>query len=265
MKNKTIKFNSPAIGVLPALSPWSSGPKEPYKDLILKPEFKDRRYKFPMGQTWFRVVPALPTSSKGWMLGVHALQYSKGRHAHPKTITSGDKSVYDHAYAWLKSNSPHDLFSKSNKAGYRLLPDPICLCWILIEQDGKMVSRLLLASGYDGSRGGAPGLGHQIFQLCREEDEDGNRIGNPADPESGTQLCVEKVQPPGASYPRYTLKRGRVTAPISDMIAGMDPSEVDALTPLEDVIHVPDPEEEWSLLENVIDPATCGKIRAAVD
>ena len=264
MKNKTIAFNSPASSVLPGLSPWSTGPKEPYKDLILKPEFRDRQFKFPMGHTWFRIVPAMPTSSKGWMLGVHALQYRTGRHAHPKTITSGERSVFDHAYAWLKSNNPQDLYSKSNKDGYRLLPDPICLCWILIEQEGKMAARLLLASGYDGSRGGVPGLGHQILELSREVDEDGLRIGNPAAPESGTQLCVEKVQAPGASYPRYTLKRGRVAAPINDLIAGMDPEEVDVLTPLEDVVHIPNTEEEWSLLENVIDPATCLKIRAAV-
>lgn len=265
MKNKTIQFNNASAGLLPALSPWSSGTKEPYKDLVLKPEFRDRLYKYPLGQTWFRVVPAMPTSSKGWMLGVHALQYGTGRHAHPKSITSGEKSVFDHAYAWLKSNQPQDLYSKSNKKGYRLLPDPICLCWILVEEHGNMVSRLLLASGYDGSRGGVPGLGYQIFQLSREEDEDGNRIGNPADPESGTQLCVQKVQPPGASYPRYTLKRGRVAAPINDMIAGMDPSEVESLTPLEDVIHVPDADEEWGMLESVIDGVTCRKIRDAVE
>ena len=265
MKSKTIKFNSAAAGELPALSPWSSGPKDAYKDLILKPEFRDRRYKFPMGQTWFRVVPIIPGSVKGWMLGVHALQYSKGRHSHPKTITSGAKSVFDHAFAWFKSNQPMDLYSRSNKEGHRLLSDPISLCWILIEQDGKMVSRLLLASGYDGSRGGVPGLGYQILQLCREKDEDGNLIGNPAHPESGTQLCVEKVQPPGASYPTYRLKRGRVTAPIKDMFEGMAPGELEALTPLENVVHIPDTEEEWSLLENVVDPTTCGKIRAAVE
>lgn len=265
MKNKTIEFSSAASAVLPALSPWSSGPKAPYKDLILKPEFRDRQFKFPMGQTWFRIVPAMPTSVKGWMLGIHALQYRQGRHVHPKTLKPGEKSVFDHAYAWHKSHSPQDLYSKSNKEGARLLADPLLLCWILVEQQGKMVSRLLLASGYDGSRGGVPGLGHQIFELSRELDEDGLRIGNPADPEPGTQLCVEKVQAPGASYPRYALKRGRVAAPINDLIAAMDPSEVDALTPLEDVIHVPGPEEEWGLLENVIDAATCHKIRTAVD
>ena len=44
------------------------------------------------------------------------------------------------------------------------------------------------------------------------------------------------------------------------MLASLDEDEHNALTPLESVVHVPT-EEEWSLLENVIDPETVRRIR----
>ena len=64
-------------------------------------------------------------------------------------------------------------------------------------------------------------------------------------------------------HPRK-LKRGRVVATIQKILAKMDPVEVSALTPLEQVIHVPSEEEEWQLLENLIDAATIEKIRTSV-
>lgn len=264
MNPTTIEFNTPSTVPVASVSPWTAPAKSSYQDLILKPEFASRRYKFPTGTTWFRVVPALRDSGKGWMLGVHALQYPGGRHVHPRTITPGAKCVFDHAYGWLNEKRKNDLFSKQNKEGFRLLADPVCLFWMLVEEDGKTVARLLLASGYDGSRGGVPGLGHQIWKLTRELDEDGNPLGNPADPKTGAQICVEKRQNPGARYPSYTLRMGRVPAPIDDMIAKMEPQEVAALTPLEQVVHLPGEEEEWKLLEQVIDAKTVEMIRDSV-
>ena len=212
-----------------------------------------------------RILPSLKGSEKGWMLGVHSLQYPGGRHAHPKTITPGKRSVFDHAYAWCKENQAQNLFSKQNRDGYRLLADPICLFWVLVEEDGKPVARLLLASGYNGSRGGVAGLGHQIWELTKEVDEDGNPVGNPLDPQTGVQICVEKRQASGAPYPNYSLRMGRVPAPVADMFEKMSPDEMAALTPLEDVIHRMTEEEEWKLLENVIDPETVSLIRESVN
>lgn len=266
MTTKTIEFNETTTALTASESPWATPTKSSYKDLILKPEFAAKRYKFPIGTTWFRIVPALRNSGKGWMLGIHALNYAGGRHAHPKTITPGAKSVFDYAYAWCKENSKESLYSKSNKdEGFRLLADPLCLFRMIVEEDGKTTARLLLESGYDGSRGGTPGLGHQIWKLTQERDEDGNRLGNPADPEAGVQISVEKKQAPGARYPSYSLRMGRVPAPINKMIAKMDPEEVAALTPLEEVVYQPTEEEEWKLLENVIsDPEVIRKIRSSM-
>jgi hypothetical protein len=260
---KTTKLYTPSTIPVPSVSPWLA-PAKLYQDLILKPEFAARRYKFPPKPTWFRIVPARSGSDRDWMLGVHALQYSRGCHAHSKTIVQGGRSVFDVAYAWLKQNRPNDLFSKQNKDGFRLLTDPSYLCWILVEEEGKIVARLLLAKGYDGSRGGAPGLGHQIWQLSEEVDENGDLLGNPADPVIGAQICVEKRQTPESRYPSYTLRMGRVPAPIDEMLAKMDPEEMAALCPLEQVVYLPGEEQEWILLENVIDADTIGKIRNSV-
>lgn len=259
-----IEFNETTHTTSPTKSPWAAPTKSSYQDLIVKPEFAERRLKFAAGTTWFRVVPALPGSTMDWLLGIHSLQYQQGRHCHPKTIMSGSRGVFDHSYAWLKSNQPESLYCKANKEGYRLLTDPLSLCWVLVEQDDKLVARLLLTSGYDGSRGGNPGLGHDLWQLTQEVDEDGNLLGDPSHPIHGAQVCVEKRVTPGARYASYTLKRGRVVAPIQEMLAKMDPAEVAVLTPLEQVIHIPSEEEEWKLLENIIDAATIEKIRNSV-
>lgn len=262
MKTPIIEFNEPTDDLITCSSPWSGSGTSTYQDLILKSAYASRRFKFPLGTTWFRIVPALKTSDKGWMLGIQALNYSGGRHAHPRTFASGNKSAFDHAYAWCKENREEALYSKTNRNGYKLLSDPICLFWMITEIDGKPVARLILASGYDGSRGGTPGLGHQIWQLTQEKDENGNLLGNPADPESGTQISIEKTQVPSSSYPSYRLKRGRIPTSVSELIGNMDPEEIAALAPLEGLAHRPTEEEEWQLLENVIDRDTIRRIRA---
>lgn len=266
MKTHNIEFNPPSAGFKSCDSPWQNKEKSTsYKDLLIKSEFASRRFKFPVGSTWFRIVPALRESSKDWMLGVHALQYKSGRHAHPRTLKPGAMSVFDQAFAWLKQNRKEALFSKQNRDGYRLLADPVCVFWFLIEIDGKTVARLFVGNGYDGSRGGMPSLGHQIWQMTREVDEDGNPAVNPVDAETGVQISVEKRQSNGGRYPSYTLRPGRIAVPIRDMLAKMDPVEVSALAPLEQVVHLPTEEEEWELLANVIDPETIGEIRASVE
>jgi hypothetical protein len=264
MRTANIEFNPPTTVPLASVSPWLP-PAKRYQDLILKPEFASRKYAFPAAATWFRVVPALPGSQRDWMIGVNSLQHSGGRHCHPNSIIQGGKSVFDLAYGWLKENQKHTLYSKANKEGCRLLSDPYYLCWILVEEEGKLVARLLLANGYDGSRGGAAGLGHQILQLTNEVDEDGNPLGDPADRLAGAQICVEKRQVAGSRYPSYRLRMGRVAAPYEDMVARMAPEEVAALTPLEQVVHLPSEEEEWQLLENVIDLETIKMIRNAIE
>lgn len=266
MKTKTIEFNAPDAELKTIATPWQKNAKTAsYKDQLIKPEYAHRRFKFPLGTTWLRIVPALKGSDKGWMLGVHALQYRGGRHAHPRSITPGAKSPFDHAYAWCRQHRSGALYSKINKGGYKLLPDPICLFWMLTEEDGKTVARLFQGSGYDGSRGGVPGLGYQIWQLTREAYEDADTGLNPADPELGAQICVEKRQTPGVRYPSYTVRLGRISAPIDLMIERMEPQEVSALVPLEEVVHVPTDDEEWTMLGQIMDAETIREIRSSIE
>jgi hypothetical protein len=264
MRTANIEFNPPTTVPLASVSPWLP-PAKRYQDLILRPEFASRKHTFPAAATWFRVVPSLPGSQRDWMIGINALQHPGGRHCHCNSIIQGGKSVFDIAFGWLKENRKDALYSKANKEGCRLLSDPYYLCWILVEEEGKLVARLLLANGYDGSRGGAAGLGHQILQLTNEVDEDGNPLGDPADTLTGAQICVEKRQVAGSRYPSYRLRMGRVAAPYEEMVARMAPEEVAALTPLEQVVHLPSEEEEWQLLQNVIDLETIKMIRNAIE
>ena len=263
MNPQTIEFTSPSAVADSLTTPWHTASKGTYQDLILKPEFASRRYIFQPGATWFRIVPSLPTSKRAWMLGVHALKYDAGRHSHSKTLKPGGKSVFDAAYQWCRANRPEALYSKANRNGYKLLSDPLCIFWALFEEHGKILARIVQLSFYNGSHGGAAGLGHQILKLTQELDEHGNLAANPIDPFHGVQICIEKTQPKGGGYANYTLRVGRVPAPMGALLARMEPSEFAALKPLEDVVHQPDEEEEWKLLEHVIDAETVAKIREA--
>ena len=262
MTSKIIEF-APTTDQDLLIAPWDNPAASSFHDLVLKPEFSPRKYKFPLGSTWFRILPPLPASKKGWMLGINVLKYAGGQHAHPRSVKAGGKSVFDLAYAWLRDNRPAELFSKSNKTGVRLLPSPVSVFWILVEEVGKTVARLVVASGYDGSRGGTPGYGCQILRATQELDEDGRLIAKAAHPTEGVQLCMEKSQPPGSRYPSYSLRVGRTPAPIDQFLARMDPEECAALTPLENVVYLPSADEEWSILEKVIDPETVAEIRGA--
>ena len=262
MNPQSIEFTNPPANAEKPDDLWHTASKDTYQDLILKPEFATRKFKFPTGATWFRIVPALRMSTKGWMLGVHALHQESGRHAHAKTTISGGRSVFDAAYQWCKIYQPESLFTKTNKEGYKLLPDPLCLFWILVDVGGKIVSRLVILSGYDGSRGGNDGIGHQIWKKVRERDELGNLVANPIDSGAGLQVCVEKAFPKETRYPVYNVKIGRMPVPMSGLFPKMDQAEIDVLTSLEDTIYLPSEEEEWQLLEKVMDPSTVGKIRA---
>ncbi|PTX94081.1 hypothetical protein DB345_21210 [Spartobacteria bacterium LR76] len=246
-------------------SPWTQPRKSTYEDLILKTEYAERQLRFAVGQNWMRIVPALASSVHGWMLPLHVLNFEGGRFCHPRTLKRNAKSVYDHAYAWAKEHAPEGLYSKTNKSGIRLLTDPMCVFWTLIEQDGKQVARLVVASGYDGSRGGAPGLGWKIWQHCRERDETGKLIADVTGEEAGVLICVEKNQPKGAQYPSYTLRLGRQPRPMADLLAQMDAEEIASLRPLEEVARELTEEEQWACLARTMAPETVKLIRASLN
>lgn len=246
-------------------SPWSQPRSEnTFKDLVLKPEYLERRLRFPAGQTWFRILPAFASSKHGWMLPLHVLQFERGRFCHPRTHTRHARSAYDHAYAWAKENAPDALFSKANKKGVRLLTDPMCLFWVLVEQEGNYVARLIQASGYDGSRGGAAGLGHKIWQLTRQRDETGALVADAVNAKTGVLVCVDKQQAKGTKYPSYHLTLGRQPRPVAELLKLMDPEEQQALCPLENVVRKLSDAEEWECLAKLVAPDTVQRIRESL-
>ncbi len=247
-------------------TPWNqSRGNNNYEDLILRPEYVERRLRFQPGQTWFRILPALASSKFGWMMPLHVLGFTGGRFCHPRTYTRGVKCAFDAAYAWCKEHAPTSLYSKANKTkGVRLLSDPWFLFWTLVEQGGTYTPRLLLASGYDGSRGGAPGLGHKIWALCQQRDETGAPVADAIGAESGVLVCVEKNQPKGAKYPNYHLTLGRQPRPVAELLKLTAPEEQKALCPLEHTIRRLSEEEEWERLGKVMAPDTVQRIRDSV-
>ncbi len=259
---KTIEFEKSVAPHLGAKSsPWLpvSKPASTFEDLVLKPEYEARKYQFPTGATWFRLVPAL-RGSGGFMLPIHALGHPGGRHA--KSI-NGAKSVFSTGYDWLAKNHPELLFCKANPTGFRLLSSPVAAYWMLVEESGKMVARILLANAYDGSRNGTEGMGHRLLRLVEERDEAMGLVSDPVDPVTGVQVGIEKTQAMGVKYPNYRLQLGRQPAPIDRFIERMDGDELDALCPLEETVRVIEPEHEWELLGKVVGVALRDKIRAA--
>ncbi len=260
-----IEFAPIAEDTTNTTSPWAQPRRNTYEDLILKPEYIERTLRFPAGQTWMRIVPALAASMHGWMLPLHVLEFSRGRFCHPRTLKRNAKSAFDHTYAWTKENAPEALYSKTNKSGVRLLTNPMCLFWVLVEQEGKYLARLIQASGYDGSRGGAPGLGHKIWQSCQERDETGARVADVVSAEGGVLIGVEKIQLKGAKYPSYHLTLGRQPRPMADLLQHMEPEERTALCPLENVVRELSDEEEWECLAKLVAPETVKRIRESLN
>lgn len=248
----------------PSTTLWATPKRITYQDLRIKPEFEARRLRFKEGQNWLRIVPPIKPTDHGWMMPLHVLNFEGGRCNHPKTHQKYAKSCFDAAYGWMKEHQPEGLYTKANKAGARLLTDPGALFWAIIEENGKPVARLFLGSGYDGSRGGAPGLGYEIQKLTKELDENGKFVADVIDPKVGRMICVEKTQPPGAKFPSYSLRRGGQPKPMEALFAEMNPEEVAALCPLDHVARELSEEEEWQCLGKVIAPETVAMIRSDI-
>ncbi|MEI7910656.1 MAG: hypothetical protein WCK77_13550 [Verrucomicrobiota bacterium] len=264
MRN-TVEFSTPEeIRKIRESTPPSSTRKGSYNDSILRPEYAPRKLRFPPGKSMIRIVPSIKPSAFDWMIGVQTLNYKDGRHAHPRTLGSG-KSAFDHAYSWFHAQKPEALFTNGNRAGYKLLADPVSMFWCLVEEDGKWVARLYVGSGYDGSRGGVPGLGCQIYKMVKDLTEEANPLADPVHPENGVMITVEKLHPAGSRYPSYSLRLGSNPAPISQLISRMADEEISALCPLENTIRILSMDEEFERLEKIgINPETISAIRSSV-
>ncbi len=245
--------------------PWARPkPESSFLDLAIKPEFHGRKMRFKEGDNWIRVVPALAGSKFEWMMAIQAINFEGGRFAHPKTLTPGAKSVFDLAYGWSKVNAPTGLYCKANKEGVRLLSDPQSLCWVIAEEDSKPVARLLIASGYNGSRGGTAGLGFRVWKEIIEHDTSKSPVPDAIHPDTGLRILVNKQTIKGNPRPVYTVRVGRQPSPILPILNEMESTEISALVPLENVVRTLTVDEEWECLGKVMAPRTAERIRAEV-
>ena len=248
-------------------SPWSRPPRRTYEDLILKSEYEDRKLQVPAGQTWIRIVSKaeesiLPT----WMMPVHALGFKDGKFAHPKSLQRNSKSVYDHAYGWLKQHKPEMLFSKQNPSGARLLADPIAVFWVIVDLGKGPVVRIFQGSAYGGERGGAAGLGYEIWKLaCAHATSPGKYAPDAGDPIEGVQLCIEKVQSPGSKFPSYRLHRGNVAAPMDEIMPLLPAEELAVICPIEQTVRELSHEEQWKRLSTILPTEIVQEICLAID
>ena len=260
---KYVQSHNTSDNTKPA-TPWSRPQRESsYNDEILAPEFTEFRLRLSLGENWLRILPPQPASAYDWLLGLHVLKYERGRFVHPRSITKNAKCVFDHAYAWALKHAPGSLYSKANKAGARLLADPMSLCWVAIEQEGRFVPRLFLEGAYDGTRGGMQALGFRLWDYCTNLDPLVTDA-DPLDRVSGVMVCIEKTQPKGAKYPTYHIKMGRNPRPAAELVATMDPAERELICPLEHVVRQLSDEEQWNRLARTIAPETVAIIRESL-
>lgn len=263
MKYK-IEFAASQAGATETNSPWVTPKTQTYQDLVLKPEYADRKLHLSIGANWLRIVPALQASVHDWLLPVRAIDFPDGRFAHPRTLTKNAKNLFDHAYTWMQKNHPEALYSKANKEGVKLLTYPLAAFWVLVEKvEGREV-RLFLGSGYDGSRGGTPGLGYRIWKHCLQRDEQNNLMAEVAHPEKGVLICVEKTQAKGVQYPSYSLKLGRQPAPVDELLASIDAEETCLICPQEQAIRELTLEEQWKCLEKVLPKALFNECKTSL-
>lgn len=201
-----------------------------------------------------------------WMLPLHVIKHESFVFVHPRTFGNTARCVFDDAYGWFKEHRPQDLYSKNNRtAGFRLLSDRMMACFVALQEDDKIVTRIFLHNGYNGERGGAAGLGYRILQIILDEDENGQPMNEIVNAERGVQIGIEKSKPVGAQFPRYDLHVGRLACPLDKMLARMDADELRALCPIKDAVRELTREEQWPLLTKVVGEEVTEHIRKSLN
>lgn len=259
---KTIEFQPSTNNTASLLARKPSA----FEDLVLKDAYRKYRHRFELGKTKIRLLPALRKSNEGqWFLKIPVLQHPSGRHAHLRTASPGAKSVFDLAYAHLKENYPSRLFQKSNRSGMRLLPSPAVACWAVVQDVNGTKLRLLVSSDYDGSRGGAAGFGHILHEFVNRYGSDETVPGHPLNPNDGVSVVIERIGSTDTKFPSYRLTLADDRSPLQPILDRLTDVEYNMLCPLEETIHIMEPEEEWKLLGKVVGDDLLAEIRSALE
>jgi len=234
---------------------------EQFEDLVLRPEFNHFRLQFSPGATWIRILPALRDSAFDWYLPIEVLSFPGGRFVHPATFDPNKLSPYDVALKWFRRNDPQSLYSRSNKIGYRLQPERLCVFWAVeYSEHGTHSLRLLLEYFNDGGSGPA-GLAREIHRKVFERDENGERIGNALTPDTGAMICIERQMRKYPHAPLDWVRIGRIPTSVDKLLEGVPQEEAEFLRPLEEVIQQSTIDEQWEYLGRLISPELADRIR----
>ncbi len=251
-----IAFQPSSPNLISALTPSIH---QPYEDLILRPEYADRKYTLPKGASTFRLLPALQGSDT-WMATIYAHEHGNGRHLDPKTIQSSRTSVYDIARDWLQQHQPDSLYRKDNPGGHKLWSTRLTATWILVEGPEPPELRILIASDFAGSTrsSASPGLAHRIKEQVQQTPDLLN-------PDAAYQLKLVRSYKEGRKYPETQISTRQNQVPLNELLAQLSADDLAVVRPITETIRQIDVEEEWTLLAKVIGTEIAEKIRMDTD
>jgi hypothetical protein len=228
-----------------------------WQDETYRPEYRGIQMKFNVGMNWVRVLPPIKPSTSGWIHQFRRYSDKDGRFpAFVDPTCFGEPSIFEQARHWLRKAHPELCYNKNNPGGFRLYPQDRGILWVLdtVAEPGRMV-RLLNVSMYDGSRGGAQGLGSQIATLAASVDtEPGSPTlnqsiyGDISDPEAGRLVGIDRSATKAAEYTTYSIKIGSAVNKL-DLDKATD-EETCLLCPLEKVLKSPTSEEQHNFLQS---------------
>lgn len=258
MKRKTIEFQESKNDTALLTRKPSA-----YDDLVLTDEYRKFRHRFMPGKTRIRLLPAF-NNGINWLLEVPTHQHANGRHAHPSVLRAGAKSVYDLALDYMGAKHPDRLFSPANKSGIRLEAMPVSVCWAIVQDANGIRLRLLVASLYESNRrGGTDGLGRTICEFVSRFGRDHTQPGHPLNPADGVSIVLERIGATDTKFSSYRLSLADDRGPIQPILDKISEMEHNSLIPVEETIHILEPEEEWRLLTEVIGDDLVAEVRAA--
>lgn len=232
-----------------------------YQDLILRPEFRHLRLRFPQGSTWIRILPGLRQSAHNWLLTIFTLHFPGGRFAHPATFDPNKRSAFDVAFDWFIKNDPRALRSEKNPNGYRFSPRKVCAFWVIEHSDTNTHSLKLVLESF-GKQDRCPnGLAREIWRKVIEKDEHGFLMGNALDANRGVMVHIERCTRKRPHPPLDWVRLGRIPHAVDALLENVSPVDSELLRPLEQVIQEPTVDEQWEYLGRLISPELADRIR----
>jgi len=259
---KPIEFDTSAGKQPVTTKPFNSGYESSFRSLIFRDDLYKRKRKFSEGEHWLRFLPPIKGSKFPWLLKLDVYQ-DKGGVTFIAPTTFEDRAVdpFRIAWDWFKKNKPELLSKKGvNPDGFKLWPTPQGLGWCIDDKqpEGSRLA-LYLASKYDGSRGGQPGVAHRLELLANERDTEpgsatlGELIhGDISHPETGKLVKVTVSGKGADGFHSYAVAIGKNVVTLESAFDCLTEEEYNMIAPIETTIYVPPVEEIHEILKGYI-------------